>query len=104
MATWGEHLYALQEASGLSMVDLCERAGVVRTGVVAAAKGRRPVPPATAEALATALRLDGPEREYFLTLADLTHAPERVQRRMAELESRIASLTLRLARLEESES
>jgi transcriptional regulator with XRE-family HTH domain len=104
MNPWGSMLYDLQSSSGLSMVELCERAGLARPGVVAAAKGRRPIPITSATALADALRLERVQRERFMLLADLTHAPERVQRRMAELESRIASLTLELARLEERES
>lgn len=54
--------------------------------------GKRSAPLERIDAWANALALSGDERETFLRLAYLSHAPERVRQMMADLERRTAAL------------
>ncbi|HEX9067864.1 MAG TPA: AAA family ATPase [Ktedonobacterales bacterium] len=68
--TFAEALRVHRKAAGLTQVELAVLAETSRGEVTSLESGKIKAPhPVTAEALASALDLDGPEREHFLALA-----------------------------------
>ncbi len=80
LTSFGEVLYAHIGRRGWSLREFAEKAGTQHTALSAIRAKRRPPPLKHVERWATLLRLEGREREYFLDLASLACAPDRVLR------------------------
>lgn len=80
LTSFGDVLYRHIEATGHSIRAYAPRLGVSQSMLSQIRTGLRPPPLDRVEEWAKTLNLSGKEREYFLDLAALACAPERVLR------------------------
>jgi len=83
---FGVHLYGLLRQRGITLRAFAKSVGAVQPNITRIKQGRRPCPTEHAERWADELGLVGDERDRFLDLAALTHAPVRIQKLVAEAE------------------
>lgn len=93
----------LPKARGLTFGQFAIRVGVVRIGVISHAK-TTPLSPERIPIWADALELGGSEREQFIELAWLAHAPPFVREFVGRQRAEIAAMAAKKERLRRKRS
>jgi transcriptional regulator with XRE-family HTH domain len=77
--TFGTYLTTILAEKGWSLREFARQSGAHQAALSLMNNGKRPVPLARVEAWADLLELTGRNRERFIDLAELSHAPERLR-------------------------
>lgn len=85
--SFGDYLYELIHAAGMTVEQFAEEQGVYKSDLSAIRAGRRTVPEKHLNKWCKALGLTGAERERFLDLAAIDWSPERMRTLVQELET-----------------
>lgn len=109
---WGDYMQQLLDSRGLSHREFSKRCGYSQTMLSRAIKGspigqaRCPAKPPLKhiEAWGDALHLNPEERERFMYLAHLEHAPPAIQRHIDKLERTLRDLEGEVHRLIDNNS
>jgi len=86
LVPFGELLYCELKERGITLSAFARTVAYPQPNFSLIRKGVRPVPVDRVKGWADALGLAGPQREHFLDMAALTHAPERIRILVTQLQ------------------